>query len=212
MLGQACQIFLVHVQTNILRRNSFLESFSSFHPFRNSSKKFSELWREFFGRVVTTGIYIYIGTFCGNIFSFRKNPNFFRRFRNLIGKSLVFWRKFFGVVVNTPFKLLKKHFWLKKQICSKTCNFNIFGVRERFSSSWQQSYGRLAKISWCMFRRTYWGEIIFFGKRTIFSSFPEFEQMAFRVLTRMFWQDSHNYILHVQKLNFRKNILLSKNS
>ena len=36
-----------------------------------------------------------------------------------------------------------------------------------------------------MFRRTSWGEIILFGRRTIFSTFPEFEQKVFR-----FWRES----------------------
>ena len=34
----------------------------------------------------------------------------------------------------------------------------------------------------------------------------------FWLLTRMFWQDGHNYILHVQKHNLSKNNFLSKNS
>ena len=55
-----------------------------------------------------------------------------------------------------------------------------------------------------MFRRTFWGEIILFGKRIIFSSFPEFEQKFFRVLTTNFSRDGHKWILHVQKHNLRK--------
>ena len=205
--------------------------------------------------------------------------------------------------------LLKSRFWWKKEFCWKNCNFNFFGVREFFSYFWQQRYGRLAKISLCMFRRTVWrinfleslsfflqfpmsiksfqkfdekflaglsqphsafpdedvfhflkerkeGKFsfrksciaiffelwtkkilsalasmvtaglskirctcsdehfykYFFGKLIIFSSFPEFQRKVFRVLTRMFWQDGHNYILHVQKHNLSKNNFLSKNS
>ena len=100
--------------------------------------------------------------------------------------------------------LLKNHFWWKKQICSKNCNFNSFGVRESFSFFWQQSYGTLAKISLCMFRRTFWGEIFLFGERISFSSFPEFERKVFRVLTTNFSRGGHKCILHVQKHNMRK--------
>ena len=106
--------------------------------------------------------------------------------------------------------LLKNQFWWKKQICSKNCNFNFFGVRESFSFFWQQSYGRLAKISLCMFRRTFWGEIILFGKRTSFSTFPEFEQKVFRVLTTNFSRGGHKWILHVQKHNLRTSNFPSK--
>ena len=36
------------------------------------------------------------------------------------------------------------------------------------------------------FRRTFWGETTLLGKRTSFSSFPQFEQNVIRVLTRIF--------------------------
>ena len=49
-----------------------------------------------------------------------------------------------------------------------------------------------------MFRRTFWGENILFGKRTSFSSFPEIEQTVFRILTRNFAQGGHNRILRAQ--------------
>ena len=62
-----------------------------------------------------------------------------------------------------------------------------------------------------MFRRTFL-QIGCFGKLINFSSFPEIQQKVFRVLTRMFWQDGHNYVLHVEKHNLSKNNFLSKNS
>ena len=99
---------------------------------------------------------------------------------------------------------------MKKKICSKNFNSNIFGVREGFSFFWQQSYGRLAKNSMCMFRRMFWGEIILFGKRTSFSYFPEFEQKVFRILTTNFSRGGHQWILYVQKHNLRKKNLPSK--
>ena len=55
-----------------------------------------------------------------------------------------------------------------------------------------------------MFRRTFWGKIILFGKRISFSSFPDFEQKIFRVLTTNFSRGGHKWILHVQKHNLRK--------
>ena len=56
-----------------------------------------------------------------------------------------------------------------------------------------------------MFRRTFWGEIILLGKRTSFSTFPEFEQKFFRFLTTNFSRGGHKWILHVQKHNLRTN-------
>ena len=70
-----------------------------------------------------------------------------------------------------------------KKNCSKNFNFNTFGVREIFSYLWGQSYAGLAKISLCMLDERF-EEKLFFGRHTIFSSFPEFEQTVFRVLTR----------------------------
>ena len=47
-------------------------------------------------------------------------------------------------------------------------------------------------------RRTFWGKTTLLGKRPTFSSFPEFEQAVFRILTGIFGQSSHNRILRAQ--------------
>ena len=47
-------------------------------------------------------------------------------------------------------------------------------------------------------RRTFWGETTLLAKRPNFSSFPEFEQTVFRILTRIFGQGGHNRILRAQ--------------
>ena len=101
---------------------------------------------------------------------------------------------------------------MEKKLCSKNCNFNFLEFGNFFSYFWQQRYGRLAKISWCMFRRTSWGEIFLFGKRTIFSSFAEFQQIFFRVLLTNFWQGGQNWILHVHSSILKKYIYFTENS
>ena len=132
-LRQSCQNLFVHVQTNILRKKRFFGKFDFFHHFRSSSIKYSEFWQKFFGRVVTTAFYMYIGTFLGKLFSFRKVQSFFRGFRNLSCKCVDSQRKVFATVVKIAFSVAKEAFLMKKKICSKICNFNIFGVRETFS-------------------------------------------------------------------------------
>ena len=79
-LRQSCQNLFVHVQTNISRKKRFFGKFDFFHHFRSSSIKYSEFWQKIFGRVVTTAFYMYIGTFLGKLFSFRKVQSFFSLF------------------------------------------------------------------------------------------------------------------------------------
>ena len=211
-LRQACQKFVVHVQTKIFANKFFgrLINFSSF----------PEIQQKFF-RVLTT--------------KFRQGGHncFILVHRNIFRKVnfLSICSKFFFVVfgiwaenlwilrencllplskMHSP--LLKNRFWWKKKVCSKNCNFNNFGVWESLSYSWHQSYGRLAKNSLCMFRRTSWGKIILFGRGTYISLFTEFEQKFFRVLTRIFRQGGHKRILHLHRIFLRKDMFLSKNS
>ena len=145
-----CYRRLAKVSIRMFRRTfqgiALLENLWIFHQFRNSSKKFSEFWREIFGRVVTTAFYMYVGTFWAHLFSFRKLPNFFPWFSEYEQRICGFFGEFF---------LLQKHSWCKKQFCSKNCMFVSFEICESFSSSCQQCYGRLAKISLCMFRRSF---------------------------------------------------------
>ena len=118
MLRQSRENFLVQVQRNI-STNGFLESLWIFQQFRNSSKEFSEFWREVFGSVVTTAFYMYIGTFWGNLFSFRKIHTFFRRFWNLSGNLVNFWRNFSGRIVEIAFPFVRESFLLKKTLLFK---------------------------------------------------------------------------------------------
>ena len=134
----------------------FQEILSAFHHFRNSSKKFSEFCREKSGRVVKTAFYIYVGTFGGKLFSFRKIHKFFRGFWNLSCESVGFWRTFFASVLKKSLSFATETFLMKKkQFSSKKCIFVSFEICESFSSSCRQCYGRLAKISFCLFRRTF---------------------------------------------------------
>ena len=92
----------------------FFGKFFNFSSFPEFQQKFSKVWRDFFGRVVTTKLYIYIGTFWGNKFFFQKIRPFCRRFWNLSGKSVFFRRNFFGVVVKIAFSFAKETLLVKK--------------------------------------------------------------------------------------------------
>ena len=209
-LRQACKNSLYMLRRRFLQKN-FLESLLLFPHFRKSSKNFSEFWRENFGRVVTnTLIHVPRNTFRKVIFLSKSSKFFFVVFGIWAANVWTLRENYLLPLSRLHSLLLKNHFWWKKQIRSKNCNFNYFGVPESFPFFWQQSYGRLAKISLCMFRRTFWGEIILFGKRTSFSSFSEFEQKVLRVLTANFWRGGHKWILHVQKHHLRKNIFPSR--
>ena len=70
-LRQACQKFVDMFRRRLLQIN-FSEGLLFFPHFQNSSKKFSEFWREYFGRVVTT-TFIHVHKYVfGKLFSFRK--------------------------------------------------------------------------------------------------------------------------------------------
>ena len=137
---------------------------------------------------------MYIETFWGKFFSFRKIHNFFRGFRNLSCKSSVdSWRNFLLALSKLHSLLLKCRFWWKKEFCSKNCNFNNFGVREIFSYSCERSYGWLSKISLYMFRRTFSGEIGFLESLYFFfiisgvraKSFQSFDEKFFAGLSQL---------------------------
>ena len=71
MLRQACQNIIVHVQTNILT-NRFFGKLINFSSFPDFEQKFSEIWREFFGTVVTTAFCVSRSIFFFSIFEGRK--------------------------------------------------------------------------------------------------------------------------------------------
>ena len=153
--GRLVKILLCMFRWTVLQVG-FQEILSAFHHFRNSSKKFSEFCRENFGRVVKTAFYMYVGTFGGKLFSFRKIHKFFRGFWNLSCESVGFWKTFFASVLKNAFSFATETYLMKKkQFCSKNCIFVSFEICESFSSSCRQWYGRFAKISLCLFRRTF---------------------------------------------------------
>ena len=107
--------------------------------------------------------------------------------------------------------LLQKHtWWKKKQFFSKNCIFVFFEICESFSSSCRQWYGRFAKISLCLFRRTF--QRINIWKADNFFILTGIRAKVFTVLTRNIWMGGHNCILHVHRHFLRKVIFLSRNS
>ena len=87
MLRQARKDFILLVQTNI-STNNFFGKRTIFSTLQEFEQKFSEFWLEIFDWVVTTANYMYVGTFGGKLFSFRRIHKFFRGFRNLSCKSV----------------------------------------------------------------------------------------------------------------------------
>ena len=87
MLRQAGKDFILLVQTNI-STNYFFGKRPTFSSLQELEQNFSQFWREKFNWVVTTSLYMYIGTFWGKLFSFREIHKFFRGFRNLSCKSV----------------------------------------------------------------------------------------------------------------------------
>ena len=93
---------------------NFLEGLLVFPHFRKSSKTFPEFWREKVGRVVTTALYMYIGTFLGKLFSFRKVQIFFVVFWMWATNVWTLRKNFLLPLSKLPCPLLKNHFWWKK--------------------------------------------------------------------------------------------------
>ena len=94
--------------------------------------------------------------------------------------------------------LLKNHVWWKKnKFVQKivTSTFLEFVKVFRFLATKlrQASQNFIVHV-----RRTFWGETTLLGKRSNFSSFPEFEQTVFRSLTGIIGQGGHNRILLAQ--------------
>ena len=113
--------------------------------------------------------------------------------------------------IKMPSLLLQKHSWWKKQFCSKNFIFVSFEICESFSSSCRQCYGRLAKISLCLFRRTF-QRITFLESAQLFhpyrNSSKNFQSSDEKILTEC----GHNCTLHAHRHFLRKVIFFSRNS
>ena len=107
-----------------------------------------------------------------------------------------FLEKKLASVVKIAFSVAKEYFFDKNKTFLFKKNIISFGFCDCFSYSCQQCYGRLAKISLCMFRRTIW-RISFLESLSFFLRFL-ISSKIFRSLTRNFWQGCHNCILRVQ--------------
>ena len=182
-----------------------------FPHFRKSSKIFSEFWRQNFGSVVTTALYMYIGTFLGKLFSFRKVQCFFRGLRNLSCQSVDCRRKLFAIVVKIACSVAKDSILMKTNSDQKKVTAFFWTMGNFFAflaTTLQQSCQNFfVHVQKKILRKNR-----FFGKFILFSSFPEFEQKVFTALTRNFWQGFHNCILHVHWNILRIFIILSQNS
>ena len=186
-----------------LYKLNFLGRLLIFPQFRKSSKNFSEFWRENFGSVVTTALYMYIGSFLWKLFSFRKVQCFFRGFWNLSWKSVDSQRKFFATVVKIAYSVAKNRFWWKKNFVQKIVNSISSKFGRVFLIVANEVTTGLSKLR-CFCSNDHFNKKVFNKAYKVFliSRTPA---KIFQALTRKIWQDGHNYTLHVQKHNWRKN-------
>ena len=155
---------------------------------------------------------MYIGTFWGKLFSFRKIHHIFRGFRNLSCKSVDVWRKVFASVgvVKIAFSVAKESFLMRKKtiLFDKVYihllwNLGVFFVL--LPTVLRQACQKfIVHVQMNIFTNR------FLGNLASFSSFPEFEQKVFGVSTRKFRQGRHNCILHVHRNILRKVIFFEK--
>ena len=107
---------------------------------------------------------------------------------------------------------------MKKRFCSKNFNFNSFGVRESFSYSWEQSYGRLSKISWYMLDERFGEKQLCWECAQIFHHFRNSSTKFSEFWRKNFCQGRHNWILRIRMTifcffegrNWRKNYFFPK--
>ena len=78
------------------------------------AKSFQSSEENFLAGLSQLLLYMYIGTFLGKLFSFRKVQSFFRGFRNLSCKCVDSQRKLFATVVKIAFSVAKEAFLMKK--------------------------------------------------------------------------------------------------
>ena len=197
---------------------NFLEGLLIFPHFRKSSKFFSEFWREIFGRVVTTALCMYIGTFWGIFLSFRKIPDFLAWFSESELQICGFSEKKFSnfaSFIKIAFSVANESTLMKKN-CSKNFNFNTFGVREIFSYFWGQSYAGPAKISLCMLDERF-EEKFFLEGAQFFHHFRNSSKRFSEFWREISWQGGRNWILRIRmKISFwrkdwNKNYFFRKN-
>ena len=177
-------------------RINFLEGLSIFPLFRKSSKVFSEFWREKIGRVVTTALYMYIGTFLGKLLSFRKVQSFFRGFLNLSCKCVDSQRKFFATVVKIALSVAKESFLIKKnKFFQKIVSSTFLEFRKFFCILVNKVTAGLPKIH-CACSDEHFGEKLFcWESAQVFHPFQNssknfsvfWRQIFHRVVTNRFY-------------------------
>ena len=141
---------------------------------------------------------MYIGTFLGNLFSFRKVQSFFSWFSESelqmcgLSEKIICYRCQDCILRCYRIVFDAKNNFVQKIVTSA---FLEFGKVFRFLAT---KLRQACQIFIVHVRRTFWGETTLLGRRPNFSSFPEFEQTVFRILTRIFGLGGHNSILRAQ--------------
>ena len=117
---------------------------------------------------------MYIGTFWGKFFSFRKIHNIFRSFRNWAAYLWILREKFLLALSKLHFPLLKKYFWWKKNKFVQK-NAHLFWFLRLFFV-FLPTMLRQACQNFVVHAQRNNSTSRYFGKLTLFSSFPDFEQ------------------------------------
>ena len=151
-LRQACQNFVFFVQT-IIFTNSFFGKLVKFSSF----PKFSRIWREIFGRVVTTAIWV-------SRWLLRKN-NLIRKkwianFLGLEGKdSACFWRHGYGRFVKNSLYIFRRRFLQRKFLEGLLFFPHFQKSSEKFSEFWK-NFGRVVTTTFIHVYRNIFRKVI----------------------------------------------------
>ena len=201
MLRQACQNFIVHVQTNNLT-NKFFGKLINFSSFPHFDQKFSEVWPENFGRVVTTAFCVSTWRFF-SISEGRNWGNFFPKklhcyhFQTLNEKDpqcpLQAWLR---QACQKSLYMFRKTFLQIGFLQSLSFFRPLQNSNKKFSKFWQEFFDRLVITSFYMYRSTIWGKIFFCRKNHDFSRhLLECERQICGFSDKTFWSGCQDCIL-----------------
>ena len=174
MLRQACQNIIVHVHTNIFT-NRFFGKLINFSSFPDFEQKLSEIWREFFGTVVTTA-------FCVSgsklFFNFRRKEmrekNFSKKshcyhFQALSEKDpQCFCRHGYGSLVKNSLYMFRRRFSQSGFLESLSIFPHFRESSKNCSKFSRENFGRVFKTAFYFHIGTFLGKLFSFQKIHIF--------------------------------------------
>ena len=187
-LRQACQNFVVFVQTIILTNKFFgkLVKFSSF-------PKLSGIWREISGRVVTIAIWVSRWLLRKNILLRKKwIAIFLGRERK---DSPCFWRHGYGRFVKNSLYMFRRRFLQRKFLEGLLFFPHFQKSRKKFSEFWRENFGRVVTTTFIHVHRNIFRKVIFLSKSS------NFFFVVFGIWAANVWTLRKNYLLPLSRLH-----------